>query len=41
MSHDFMIFYKVNKKDIGNLRIFLNSMKLEKMDILETKIACP
>ena len=32
-----MIFYKVNKKDIGNLRIFLNSMKLEKMDILETK----
>jgi len=33
-----MIFYKVNKKDIGNLRIFLNSMKLEKMDILETRI---
>jgi len=36
-----MIFYKVNKKDIGNLRNFLNSMKLEKMDILETKIAYP
>jgi len=36
-----MIFYKVNKKDIGNLRNFLNSTKLEKMDILETKIACP
>jgi hypothetical protein len=41
MSHDFMIFYKVNKKTLEIYEFFLNFMKLEKMDILETKIACP
>jgi len=32
MSHDFMIFYKVNKKDIGNLQKILNSMKSKEID---------
>jgi hypothetical protein len=30
MSHDFMIFYKVNKKDIGNLRNFFELYEIRK-----------